>query len=552
MTRLEQRGDCAQARAGRLVAVGALVILAGWALEARSQTPDKSAPEKTAPDKATPEKPPPLALGVIPPGTYLEMPIDPPEARGWARALSFPLNGPATQMLMNNEVLDPPTFDKFFNKVLFPQFTIYSVDAKIPGKAQTNVLVIDAPEATDPRQIEQNLTQRSRLPKMRTDFIQKYLQQGASPEAFTHLEDLAIISMSEIALKNYHPLARYNAVLLMGSLYPHGQKSELYPKAWKPMVDCLDSIGPVKVAAMSTIMHHAKSVPADQLPQMLDRLQKIASDKTVGKGESPEAHDWIRRKAVETIAAIGEKAASPKIVAELVGIVNDPQAPVELACAAARALGSMPANALGTADLSALAGNVGRVAVVAVHTELGRAEQRAFAAPLPVLNGGASSFGPGRRSAADQPTDEPPPPGEQYISIPLLKTQLQTLDLAFKGTGTGTGLTAAANGTNYAPKVAKVAGGLTEVIALCDATATEYAPLKAKLEKGADTLEEKLGAGIALPATATPGKAAAGSDPFGAADTPAPADAGKTAPAKTPPPAKTPMTTPPAAKAAGK
>ena len=57
---------------------------------------------------------------------------------------------------------------------------------------------------------------------------------------------------------------------------------------------------------------------------------------------------------------------------DLVAIVNDPEATVMLACAAAKALGTVPSSALGTIDLSALAANIGRVGVAATRTELTR------------------------------------------------------------------------------------------------------------------------------------------------------------------------------------
>ncbi len=548
MARLEQRGDCALVRAGRLVAVGALLLMAGIAWEARGQAPDK---EKAADKAAAPEKAPPPDLGVIPAGTYLEMTPEPAELRGWARAMRSSLNGAAKQMLMGNEPLDVEGFDKFFKTQVFPQFTIYSVDPKISGKGQTNVLVVDPVDGDTE-------AQRSRLPKMRDTFLRDFIGQGQNKVAFERLQDIAIASMSEIALKNYHPLARYNAVLLMGSLYEHGKRGELYSKVWKVLPDCLNSTGPVKVAAMNIIIHHAKSVPGDTVSSLVDRLDKLVADKTVAKGESPEAHDWIRRKAVETLTALGEPAVTAKVIGDLVAILNDTQASVELSCAAARAFGSMPASALGTLDLSTLSGNIGRVAVTAVRAELARAEQRAFAAPLPVLGdaGGNSGYSNRRGPAAAAPADaadSPATPSVQYISIPLVKSQLQILEVAFKGTGTGTGLTAAGNGTNHKQSIDRVAGGLAELIAVCDdrTAVADYEPLKQKLERSADNLEGKLGGKVAVPA-APPGKAGSGSDPFGDALPAAPEKGPKAAPPATGPAKEAPAKTAPAKAGAGK
>jgi hypothetical protein len=223
------------------------------------------------------------------------------------------------------------------------------------------------------------------------------------------------------------------------------------------------------------------------------------------------------------LVASGDQAISPKVVADFVAIVNDPQSSVELACAAAKALGAIRANALGNIDLSMLAANIGRVGVAAARAELSRAEERAFAAPLPILaGGGAGGFVPGRRVGPIAPpadgvagADAAPAPTEQYIAVALVKGQLVALDAGFIGPPGG--VTAAANGTNHAQNVDRIEGSLKALIVACDDKAPDYETLKRQLEKAADALEGKLGKGAATPPG---GKAAA--DAFEAFDKAAP------------------------------
>ena len=282
---------------------------------------------------------------------YKELPTD---VRGWVKVLRLPSSTDVKLMLHGDSPLDPDPFDKFFSKELFPQFTLY----KEPG---ANVLILD------PKDVD---FQKSRLPKMREDFKQ-FLNQGREQVPFEHLEDLAIESMSEIALHNYHPLARYNAVLLLQSLHEFGATDKPYPKTWKVFVDCLDSTGPVKVAAMNAILKHVKAgIPSDQQPRMIEKLEKILADTTVPAGESPAGHDWIRRKAMDVMLAIGDPAINGKVVNDLAAILNDPQSSVELSCAAAKMMGSVRSSALGTLDQAQVAANIGRAAMAATKAEL--------------------------------------------------------------------------------------------------------------------------------------------------------------------------------------
>ena len=396
---------------------------------------------------------------------------------------------------------------------------------------QTNVIV------TDPKDDKDEYAQRSRLPKMREDFVKKFLAQGHDKVAFEHLEDLAVDAMSDIALHNYHPLARYNAVLLLSSLHDYNEPTKPYQKTWKVFADCLDSTDPVKVAAMYAILHHVKSgIPPDQQPVIIGRLEKILADKTLAKGESREGHDWIRRRAMDVMLAIGDPAITAKTVATLSAILTDPDASIPLTCSAAKMLGSIRTSALGTVDLSAIAAGIGHVALAATQAELSRAAELAFEAPLPILTPGGGRFGGGRRgnplgeggAAADATAAAPT---QQFISLRLLKSQLNDLMTAFNGPAGG--LVAASANTAHARNVARVLTALVALNAACDNKVSDYETLKAQIEKAADNLDTKLGNAAEPAAAPTPGKkgtaakstgkAGAASDAFEDADKAAPA-----------------------------
>ncbi len=464
------------------------------------------------------------------------MPIDPPSVRGWQRmigGLEPSLATHAKNVTRGDEPLgDGAAFDKFFSNQLFPQFTIYTIDDKVKGTGQTSVLVIDGDER-DP------FKQQSRLPYMRQVFISQFLNPCKEKAIYDRLAGLAVTSMREIALKDYHPLARYNAVQLLAAIGDSPGSRGPYPTTWKVFVECLaaDS-SPVKVAAMNAILKHAKAgVPADQQAALTDNLEKILADKNVGKAETHEAHDWTRRKAIEVLLSLGEPAANAKVVTDLVAILSDQQSSVDLCCAAAKALGTIRSAALGAIDPSSAAANVGRAAVAATRAELEQGEFRAFLAPLPLQNPQGGNF-PNRVGAAPATTPDAadaaaapaPLPVQTFINVAMLKSQLNDLMTAFKGPGGG--LAAAAAGGPSEQKATAIQDGITTLMGSCDPKSTDYAALKQKLETATAALEAKLGNGVSPAAPVSGGKAAAkGADPFDSSDKAA-APAAKAAGAK--------------------
>lgn len=509
-----------------VLSAAAVLSSAIYCQSARGQAAEKpEKPEKTAP--------PAIPTGEPLNQSYKELTPDPPALRGWHSLITGrdgSLYNSVVPMVTGLTPPDNSELDKFFSKQLFPQFTLYKVDPDVKHNGQTNVLVIDPMDEK-----ETNNFQKSLLPSMRGVFVQRFISPIKEEALFAHVSDLTVASMREIALGNYHPLARFNAVLLVGNLHEFNNAATLYPKSWPVLVDCLDSIAVVKDAAMTQILHTAKAgaVPAELQAKIIQKLDKIANDKTVAKGESPEAHDFIRRKAIETLVSLGDTALNDKVTTDLAAIVNDPQSSIRLACGAAKALGNVKSNVLGALDLSGLSSSLGRIAVAAIHAELEQAEALAFGAPLPKIGGNDAGFGrgggrgPAPAAGAVAAADEPAAaPSEQYINVALLKDELGSL-VACLGT-TDRGIKPAANGTNHAPIVARVEAALTELVTACTTNAADYEALKGQLEKSADGLEAKLGA--AASPKAAGGKAGAAADPFGGLDK----DAAPAKDAKTP------------------
>ncbi len=103
-------------------------------------------------------------------------------------------------MLRGTAAFDATAFEEFFVKIVFPQFTlkenIYNV--KTVNKLKNTVC---------------------ELPAMRRDFRQLFMgREHTSQQARTKLNELTLTWMGRIANDNFHPVARYNAMLLIADL----------------------------------------------------------------------------------------------------------------------------------------------------------------------------------------------------------------------------------------------------------------------------------------------------------------------------------------------
>jgi len=438
------------------------------------------------------------------PPVYIEMPVDPPNMRGWIKVRSCQQSADPKAMLRGDPgaELNTAVFDPFFNTILFPQFTLYRETGDDGKPIASNVL----PMVEDTKDKTVKL-RTSMLPTCRQDFLKMFVlqaQNNPNPEPFNHLNALTVQKMREIALGNYHPLSRYNAALLLSSL--HEYQSDKPLKATLPvLLACLDSTDLVQVAALDGLLKHAKAGNAGaQQPQLVAAMLKIVNQKTPPAGRTPDGHDWIRRRAMDVLAALGDAGPNLAVVAALDAILKDNQSSPELSCSAAKALGSISFHAPDNMNAAATISSIGQVAVDAYKSELARAEERKDAAAEPINNGGGvpavrpRSFAPAG-GLGGTPAGAPDALGaaaaanhELFISIPLLKSQLFALDHGLKG------VVSAVTGTKNQQYAESVEKNLALLMAACDPNAADYDTLKTQIAKAGAGLEAALAAGSAV------------------------------------------------------
>jgi hypothetical protein len=442
-----------------------------------------------------------------------EMPVDPPNLRGWIKARNSTQAGNPRQMLHGDVGWNQAEFDAFFGNILFPQFTLYK-ETDEAGHPGSNVLPMT--EVPNNKLVKYRT---SMLPTCREEFIRIFINQAernTNQEPYNHLNQLTIQAMRTIALGNYHPLSRYNAALLLSSL--HESQSEKPLKAALPaLLACLDSTDLVQIAALEGLLKHAKAgSEGAQRPQLIAAMLKIVNQKTPPKGRSNDGHDWMRRRAIDVLAALGDAGPNFAVVAALDAILKDNQSSPDLSCSAAKALGSISFHAPDGMNAAATVSSIAQVAIDAYKTELARAEERRETALVEASNRGPSgslglggpppssttglgaaglgaaglgTAGVGAAGAGAAGAGAAGATTDLFISVPLLRSQLYALDRGSKG------LVAATSGTKDQQFAESVEKNLALLMASCDPAAANYDALRTQISKSGAGLEAALAAG---------------------------------------------------------
>jgi hypothetical protein len=194
--------------------------------------------------------------------------------------------------------------------------------------------------------------------------FRKMLTTIKDPKVHEHLVGITYQVLSAIVKDNYHPAARYSAMLLIGHLNQveaslMGDRRNLPV----PQIQCLlymldqyddpQQIDAVRVAALLGIHRHAdidRQLPADQPRRLYGTnegnrvtatMLKLIDSKNPLGNRTVEGHNWMRRRAVDILAELGSTGDNGQVVATLEKVLADDTEPVALRCTAAGALGRL-------------------------------------------------------------------------------------------------------------------------------------------------------------------------------------------------------------------
>jgi len=248
---------------------------------------------------------------------------------------------------------DEAKFDQYYQKAVFPAWT-------------------NTDDWSEPRR------------NPRQALVNNFRQAKRGP-AYDRLNNLAMEQMVEFANGHYHPVVRYNAMLLIGELSEAepavGQTAKPLPRALPVLLGAYekaDTPDSVRLAALHGILRHYQdgSPNAETRKKIHDLLLALAAMRDVPNGRSKEAHAWFRRLAIESLGRIGSPDEQGVVAKTVVSVLSEDDAPRSVRAEAASALGrlQLTAETVGETDIAVKA--LGQLAVDACQDEIALCEKK--------------------------------------------------------------------------------------------------------------------------------------------------------------------------------
>jgi hypothetical protein len=234
---------------------------------------------------------------------------------------------------------------------------------------------------TDPRNLGE-------LAEHRLAFQNSVLERAENGPVRDELNRVTLGAIQHFLQNNFHPATRYNAALLLGNI--DQAKGEGFGTSRRPpvplaaatqyllnnilQVDQFQNGRPVddylKAAALVGLQRHAGLTITDAVRSKIgEAAVQLLSQSDPPENRSAAAHLWMRRQAVEILAALGQPGADNAAYNALLSAVNEQTSPLWFRQAAASAIGRLTFPQDAGLDGAALAAALGRLAVAACDAE---------------------------------------------------------------------------------------------------------------------------------------------------------------------------------------
>jgi hypothetical protein len=228
--------------------------------------------------------------------------------------------------------VQPPNavFDTFFNDKMFPLFAQWR-DIKGTGGKMYSPFVDGPGGIVSPA-------------RMRGLFKSGFAVKATNTVVRQHLNDITLKKMDEIASGNFHPYCRANAMIMIADL------NEAEPdRPYKPAAPVLlkavtapTSVDAVRVEALRGLVRQARAgITGDLRGQVLNAMLALQAQRTPPEGRSQDGHDWISRRAIDVLEAMGDPGPNAAVLNGLMKTVEDQSASLAVRTTAAHALASI-------------------------------------------------------------------------------------------------------------------------------------------------------------------------------------------------------------------
>ncbi len=265
------------------------------------------------------------------------------------------------ETLSGAQPFNPAAFDKFFNELMFPLFAQYQevkVGAKMVSPLVGGTGGVESPAI------------------MRQRFKQNYVQKATNPQIHQHLIDITLTKMNEIASGEFHPVCRYNAMLMIADL------NEVEPdRPYKKALDALlkgatasTSIDAVRVPALCGLVRQAHAgIAGAASGEVINAMLALQAQRIPPADRTQDGHDWICRRAIDVLEAIGSPGPNGAVLTALMKTADDPAASIAVRTTAARAIGNIAYSPPQNFNAAPWIKSLGKLAIDCYKAELANA-----------------------------------------------------------------------------------------------------------------------------------------------------------------------------------
>lgn len=223
----------------------------------------------------------------------------------------------------------------------------------------------------------------------RQDFLRTFygpLNSQADSRAF--LNEIMVEFMREYIKPAYHPVLRYNAMLLLGDLRskemdPINQSPEVpYAPATAVILAALEDPNQsdaVKVGAWVGLLEHCElygvnlgAMSGQDKNKVLNLVVATLNAKEAPEDSNKDAHRWMRKRAIDVAAIIGNAGRNGNLAQALDTVIGDDTLPVDMRCSAIAAKGRLTFDqqTASNMDVVKVSTDVGKTALEAIGDDV--------------------------------------------------------------------------------------------------------------------------------------------------------------------------------------
>jgi hypothetical protein len=263
-----------------------------------------------------------------------------------------------TQMLTGEATLVAADFDQYFNDIVFPLFAEWKPIKGASGKETSPI--VEGINGVNP-------------PNMRARFKREFAAKATNPGAHEHLNTITLAKMDQIAIGNYHPVVRANAVMMIAELSDSDPNGPPWKKAIPVLlkyVNSKDTIDAIRMPAWRGLVRQAQAgVDAATRAQIVNAaIQALAQRSTAAGGQ--DARDWTCRRAIDVLTAVNDPASNDAVFKAIMDTLKDSSTSLTIRAAAAESLAKIKFKPPANLNATALAKTLAKIAVEDYKHEL--------------------------------------------------------------------------------------------------------------------------------------------------------------------------------------